>query len=594
MKKQTFLSGVLILFVAGVIAKILGAVYRIPLTWLLGAKGLGMYQLVYPLFSLILVLSSAGMPTAISKVTAEFVKIGDKLSARATLKISLQLLLAISGAFAIILSVGAWGIASLQGNPNLYICYLGLVPAVILVSILSAFRGYFQGGQNMVPTATSQLIEQSGKLFFGLILGYLLLPFGVEFGTFGALLGVSVSELLATATMLIFYKKSLKLRKSQYNSAQNELHSILHSTENHTLSSTLGPLLKNDKTNVVRHFCNKNQNLCCEQNEYKICNLDIVQSTLANPEFGYKRVFKIKQNTTKLKLDKYQSRRLKRTIIKNFIPITLSNAILPFVLFIESMFVILLLLFAGLDTTTATTLWGINSGVVGSLVNMPLALTQAVAIAMVPAIVSESSKLNFRYNQAFGLSLTLCVPIIIVFLLLGEPIITILYRTTLNISELVLATRMLAVMSISVLFGALLQTQNSLIFGLGYGKVIILNMSISALIQIVLYTTLCMSALNIWGCVIASIVFYATAYALNYIFIRKKLRITIRPKTVLPSLAGGVMLTFFIINITLLNLSEVLSLGISIVGGGVLYLMSLYVWGGLETVLALKKVNMRV
>jgi len=547
MKKQTFLSGVLILFIAGIIAKILGAVYRIPLTWLLGAEGLGMYQLVYPLFSLILVLSSTGMPTAISRVTAEYAAKGDFASARITLKQSLKLLLSIGTVFAILLAASAYFISSLQGNPNLYICYLGLVPAVILVSILSAFRGYFQGCSNMVPTATSQLIEQGGKLILGLLCGYFFIGYGVEYGTFGALIGVSASELLATLVMLIFYQKDRKMR---YYSAQNELHSTVHSTPK-----------------VVNHAKKKELQGATQPNKS-------LSQEIGKPPYLERR--KAEEKTLE--------RTVRKKIISNVIPITLSNAILPTVLFVESLFIVALLSHSGLDTLTATTLWGINSGVVGSLINMPIVLTQSVAIAIVPFVATllDTSALQNRYNQAYGLSLTFCTPIIIAFALLGEPILSILYQTSLTPAELTLATQMLLIMCVSIIFGSLLQTQNNMLQGLGYGSVTARNMAIAAAIQIVLFVSLSLTNLNIWGCIIASIAFYFIAYLLNYIFIRGKLKLKIFFNTIYPVIGGGVLLSLYIVNIILLGLNPLLTLILAVAGGGVLYVFGVWVWGGAD------------
>lgn len=534
LKKQSFVSGVMILFVAGVVAKILGAIYRIPLTWLLGAEGLGMYQLVYPLFSLILVLSSTGMPTAISRVTAKYLESGEVRFAKIVLKESLKLLLLIGTIFAVLLAGCSTLIASLQGNINLYICYLGLVPAVILVSVLSALRGYFQGCSNMLPTATSQIIEQGGKLIFGLLCGYFFLPLGVEFGTFGALVGVGVSELLAVVVMLVFFKISAV---SGYNSAQNELHSTMHSTDSsESLTNMLAP--------------------------------NFTLST-SSKEAGIKKEIE---------------RNIKKQIIKNVIPITLTNAILPSVLFVESVFVVMLLSVSGLGTTTATTLWGINSGVVGSLVNMPIVLTQAVAIAIVPfvATLHETSKIQARYNQATGIALALCVPIFVVFVLLGEAIISLLYQNSLNASEILLASKILLVMSASVIFGSLLQTQNNMLQGLGYGKITARNMLISAVIQVALFVLLTLSSLNILGYVISCVAFYMTAYVLNYIFIRYRLRVKLNLGSCLPSFWGGLLLALYIINIKLLISNEIMLLLFASFGGGVLYLFSFWVWGGAE------------
>ena len=510
MKKQSFLYGVSILFFASVIAKILGAVYRVPITWILGPEGLGLYQLVYPLFALIIVLSSTSMPTAISKIVADYIYLGDYANAKKTFVVSLKLVSVVGLIFAILLASFSGLIASFQGNDMLYLGYLGLAPAVVLVSVLSAFRGYFQGLSDMMPTAVSQVIEQGAKLVFGLVGAYLLIPFGVEYGTLGALLGVSVSELLAVLFMVIVYRKK---RNKRYYSAQNEKHSTIHNS-------------------IIK-------------------------------EQGTKQIAK--------------------RLLKTALPIVLSNAILPFVLFVESIFVIKLLMSGGLSSVEATGLWGINSGVVNSLVNMPIVLTQAIAISLVPFVAGKGKTQNMcgSYDQAVGLGVAFCVPVVVAFVLLGEPILSILYMNSLGVSNLSLATMMLAICSCIVVLGSILQIQNSLLYGLGYGRRSLINMAIAASIQVALFVLLTIY-LGIWGCVISSISFYLFAFLLDYLFIRFRLGYRLSFVTLKPIFFGAIILILFILDVCMLFENLWTQTIISILGGGVLYVFSLWAFGGFK------------
>ena len=194
MKKQTFLGGVAILILCSIIAKFLGAVYRIPLTWILGGEGLGLYQLVFPLFSLLLVISSTGMPTAISKMIAK--REGNINEINQVFKISLITLLIFGVLAGLFMFLCANLLSSVQGNELVTLPYMVISFAIVFVSILSAFRGYFQGRLNMVPTAVSNVVEQSAKLIFGLVFSYLLIGYGLVYGVVGAILGVVLSEVL--------------------------------------------------------------------------------------------------------------------------------------------------------------------------------------------------------------------------------------------------------------------------------------------------------------------------------------------------------------------------------------------------------------
>ena len=186
MKKLIFGAGVIA--VGGVIAKLIGAIYRIPLTRIIGAEGIGVYQMVFPFYCILLTLSSTGIPSGIAKLTAE----GRK-------DVFFSSLVVFGGAGLIgslIMFFGADTISSVQGNPAAATAYKALSPSVFAVSLLSCFRGRFQGTGNMFPTALSQIAEQVVKLFVGVILCYYFGSTLFEKAAFAAL-AVTVSEVVA-------------------------------------------------------------------------------------------------------------------------------------------------------------------------------------------------------------------------------------------------------------------------------------------------------------------------------------------------------------------------------------------------------------
>lgn len=213
MKNKGFIKGAALLIICNLIGKVLGAVYRIPLAQTIGSVGMGQYQLVFPLYCLILTISTSGIPVAISKLVAEFNTNNRYKDSKRLLKMSLILLSVLSVLGAAITVVGAKLIAGLQGNPDAYICYYGIAPAIIFVGLLSALRGYFQGNLIMFPTAISSLIEQLFKMIFGLYFAIKLSAYGVQYAVLGALAGISLSELIACLFLLvcyIVYSKKLK------------------------------------------------------------------------------------------------------------------------------------------------------------------------------------------------------------------------------------------------------------------------------------------------------------------------------------------------------------------------------------------------
>lgn len=205
MKNKVFVKGAIILILCNLLGKVIGAVYRLPLAKIVGSVGMGQYQLTFPLYCLILTISTSGIPVAISKLVAEYNSKNQRYDAKKLLKTSILFLTIISLIGSVLVVLGAKLIAGWQGNAGGYICYYGIAPAILFVGVLSAFRGYFQGNLLMFPTAISGLVEQVIKLVFGLYFASEFIVYGTQYAVFGALLGVSISELFAFVFLLITY-----------------------------------------------------------------------------------------------------------------------------------------------------------------------------------------------------------------------------------------------------------------------------------------------------------------------------------------------------------------------------------------------------
>jgi stage V sporulation protein B len=202
--KNSFVKGAFILGVAGLICKVIGAFFRIPLYNMLG-DGMQYYEAVYPYYSTLLVISSAGLPTAISRMVAERTAIGDFTGAKRVFRKS-QLLLAIIGVVtAALMYFGADTLARMTVGPLAAPSFRAMAPALLIVAVMCSYRGYLQGLQQMTGTAMSQLAEQAGKLAIGLYLTARWMPRGLEYGAMGAVAGVTISELLALIVVGAFY-----------------------------------------------------------------------------------------------------------------------------------------------------------------------------------------------------------------------------------------------------------------------------------------------------------------------------------------------------------------------------------------------------
>lgn len=207
---KSFMTGAAVLGLIGLVCKVIGAFYRIPIVGLIGEQGIGYYQTAYPVYLFLLAIASAGLPVAISKMVSERITLGDHAGAHAVFRTALRALMLLGIATTVLMALLSGVIAQAVGNPNARHAFLAISPSLFFVAIISAYRGYFQGMQVMSPTAFSQLIEQAGKLGLGLLFAYLWKDKGPEFGAAGAMVGVTLSEVLALIFMFIVYGKRRK------------------------------------------------------------------------------------------------------------------------------------------------------------------------------------------------------------------------------------------------------------------------------------------------------------------------------------------------------------------------------------------------
>lgn len=214
-KGQSFIKGAAILGVAGALVKILGAIYRIPLSNIIMDEGIGYYQTAYPFYILLLTLSTAGIPVAIAKLVSEKRALGDYRNAQKIFKVALVGLFFGGVVTSLIVALGSRKIVEYLGNPNAYYALVALVPALFFVPIMGAFRGFFQGRQSMVPTALSQVIEQLFRIVTGLGLTYLLLGYGIPIAAGGASFGGSTGAIAGTAVIMFIYFKHRKTLKDE-------------------------------------------------------------------------------------------------------------------------------------------------------------------------------------------------------------------------------------------------------------------------------------------------------------------------------------------------------------------------------------------
>ena len=450
-----FLKGALLLALAGIICRLLGVVVRIPLANIVGNYGMGLYQMVFPLYALLLIISSAGIPVALSKLIAS-----NKASPKQILFNAVLLMTVVGAIVSALFMLFAYNIAALQGNRAVGIIYMAIAPAVLLVCVLSAFRGYFQGAQNMLPTATSQIIEQLVKLAFALGLALWFIKTSVVLAVFGAILAVTISEAVALVYLIILYALHHKKDKSKFS--------------------------------------------------FKISFPLIWQ------------------------------------IIKTAVPITLMASIFPLILVMDSMFIINMLHHAGASHHEATQLFGISSGTVHTLVNLPAVLGAAVATAVVPCVSKlkkENQTEQLRKSMSHAIQITVLVSIFftVFYLVFAQTIVDLLYHNAFRAhgAHLVLAGRLLMIESALIFLMAASAVFTAMLQGLDRARFPLIALLVGGAVKIAFQFAF-IGQLGIYAVSIANVLCFALAALINTIFALRALKI---PRCTFANLARLVALT---------------------------------------------------
>lgn len=459
-KTKSIIGGMTVLGLAGVICKLVGVLFSIPLQWMIGMKGLGVYNAVFPTYNLLLTISSAGLPVAVSRLVAHSLARDNPRGARQVFRVALWLLTALGCIATIIIFVLSGHLATnVVKIPGSLLGFQVIAPCVALVCMLSAFRGFMQGQQNMTPTAMSQLIEQVGKVAVALPLAYLGSVYGAKldvgaavstnaaaYGAAGALLGTTIAEAAAFLYMVILYFR----RRNAFDAKPQ---------------------------------------LCSDAPEK--------DSSIA------KQLFAIS------------------------IPITIGACIVPLSQFIDSAMLMDRLQIAGHLHDEAQELYGLFTGTVIRIINIPTALALAVSMSLVPAISSaravgdqegirKQSDLGLRFAFLIGLPCSIGMSV------LAEPVMRFLYQETTAETHLITGGQLLTVSSLTIVLFTIVQATTSILQGLGRQRIPMYTLIAGVVCKIVLnYVLVAIPGMGIHGAPIASIVCYTVSLVPNLYYVMK-------------------------------------------------------------------------
>ena len=207
--KKLFFSGVIALTVANILVKVIGVFFKIPLQHMIGDEGMGYFNSAYTIYTLFFMISTAGLPVAVSILVSESRAKGNAARVKRIFRVVILTFLAIGTVGMLLMFFCSRGFASLIKNEASYYCIMAIAPTIFFICASSALRGYFQGFQRMYPTSVSEVIEALGKVLIGILAarfaisrGYSL-PVVAAYAIFGVTIGVALGMVYMVLAKII-------------------------------------------------------------------------------------------------------------------------------------------------------------------------------------------------------------------------------------------------------------------------------------------------------------------------------------------------------------------------------------------------------
>lgn len=504
---KTFLKGALVLAVANLVVKLIGAFLKIPLYSLIGEEGMGLFNVAYQIYTFMFIIATAGFPIAVSKMVAESVARGDETDAKRVFETSLMFLGIIGIAGSLVLFVFADSLAALLHNNAAATAIKMISPSVFFVSLVSAYRGYFQGIQNMYPTAASEVTEAVTKLVAGFAAALIFMNMTVNsslgavvdfkakeiisrdmrtrLAASGAIMGVTLGTLLSLILMMSVYSV-LKKRRRLGSEITRGRGAILKELVLIAVPITIGASVSS-LTSLVDLAT-------------------IMNRLVVNPAVFDKYAFMFQKGTEFAK--------------------TTAEEGWQGMLLLEK---------------KANSLYGMYTGQAQTMFNLPLTMVVALSMSIVPAI--STAVAARRRSEAIGMTesvlritMLFAMPCAIGMSVLSGPILGLLYGGDTS------ASLLLQKLSIAVIFVALVSVSNAVLQAYGRVYYPVVNMLIGGAVKVAM-NYIFIPVWGIDGAPIATNACYAVIALLNIICIVRilKAKFSITDMVIKPLCASLIM-----------------------------------------------------
>lgn len=470
-----------ILAAASIISRIIGMLYRLPVTNIIGDQGNSYYSAAYEVYNIILLISSYSLPLAVSKVVSAKVALGEHKNAWRSFKAAMYMSLVVGAVASAITFFGAgFFTGTLLNTPESELCLKVLALAIFVMAVMGVLRGYFQGMGTMMPTAVSQVIEQ--------------------------LVNAVVS--IVAASMLYSYGASLDQAKGITDGTGGAVYGAAGSTLGTSLGAAAGLIF----LVIVMLMYNR-----------------VLQKNLRKDQVS--------------QVQSYSS--MLRMLVLTIVPVILSTAVYNISGFIDQgVFKFLMLDVQNMDKDMVDVYWGIYVGKYKLLTNVPIAVASALSSSVIPALTrarmaGNRKEMRRKTENAIRMVMLICIPSAFGLTALGGPVLDLLNWNTAPSAPI-----MFLIGSAAVIFYGLSTLTNGILQGIDHMQIPVRNAVIALASHLVVLVVLVQFAgIHIYGAVISYMFFAFLMCILNGLAIRKYLhyRQEVKRTFLIPGVASLIM-----------------------------------------------------
>ena len=505
-KQNTFFGGAAILAVGILVVKLIGMFYKIPLTNIIGEQGTADFNNAYYIYSVLLTISTAGLPVAVSKLVSEANALNRRNQVRKIFRLSLTLFLALGAISFLIMFFRADLLADMMHDGKAAAGIRALAPAVICVGCLSAFRGYAQGHGDMAPTAISQIIEAMCKLVVGLSLAFWLIRAGqgADVAAAGAITGVTVGTVVAVAYMAFHHvRKTMeqpRLSQDTPDSAGDILKEVLRIAIPITLSSSMVGIVTVIDSALVQ---GQVQKVLLEDPSSWSLYAGVTDFTpLKDALDAWTKAL-----DTGMTADMATLTEQVKAAAAAQAPTALQSAALALDEALQDL---------------SRTLYGNYSGAI-NIYNLPTALMAAITASVIPAVSGGLARRDRKgaariSGSALRITALLSFPMGVGLFVLGVPIIRLLFAS-LNAE---LAGSLLSTLGLTAIFSCVTLVCNSVLQAYGFVILPVIVMVLGGIVKIVTnYNLVGMAQIGIYGAPTGSVLCFALCLVLDLLIIAR-------------------------------------------------------------------------